>query len=101
MSLGLVRPMKLPALPKLPKLAVAKAPKLTAPKIRQIKINPLSNGALRVTHQMAGSKPKQFVFQSPAKMKTHLARIEDTEWLHPSKDPAPGTVRVLDLGETP
>ena len=97
MSLGLVRPMKLPALPKLPRLAVAKAP----PKIRQIKIRPLSNGALRVTHQMTGAKPKQFVFQSPAKMKTHLARIEDTEWLHPSKDPAAGMVRVLDLGETP
>lgn len=93
--------MALPALPKLPKLAVAKAPKLATPKIRQIKINPLGNGALRVRHQMSAGKPKEFVFQSPAKMKTHLARIEDTQWLHPSKDPGPGIARVLDLGETP
>ena len=73
-----------------------KVPKLTA-----VHIKPAING-FHVTHQFQHPHPpKQFVFQNPAKMLTHLRRIENTQWLHPTQDPARRTVSVLDLGETP
>lgn len=94
--------MRLPALPHitapLPKVRF----KATAPKIAAVHIHPVSNG-FKVTHQFqAPHKPKQFVFQNPAKMVQHLRRIENTAWLHPNtaRD-AKREVEVLDLGETP
>ena len=76
-------------------------PKFGPPKIAAVHIRPVSNG-LRVTHVMSGPHPnRQFVFQSPAKMVSHLKRISDTAWLRPNADEAPRMARTLDLGETP
>lgn len=81
-----------------PHFASARSIKVQPPKIRAVKVAPVSNG-LHVTHLMSGPHPnKEFVFASPAKMVSHLKRIQDTEWLHPMNDPAKKTTSVLDLG---
>jgi hypothetical protein len=66
-----------------------------------VHIEPVKNG-LTVTHSMSGPHPaKQFVFGSPAKMLTHLKRIQNTAWLHPMQDPAKRVVSSQDLGGIP
>jgi hypothetical protein len=85
---------------KLPKPPKAVVPKL--PKIAAVHIQPAKNG-FKVTHEMTPEPhaPKQFVFNSPAKMLTHLKRIESTAWLHPMQNPAKRIVATQDLGEVP
>jgi hypothetical protein len=78
-----------------------KAPGTAAPKIRQVKITPVGGG-FHVQHAMSGNTPdRSFVFANPAKMVTHLRRIENTEWMKPMQDPAGRIVHDLNIGETP
>lgn len=72
----------------------------TPPKIRAIRITPVSNG-LKVSHAMHNAPAKQFVFADPMKMAQHLRRIQNHEWMRPGQNPAPRATHVLDLGETP
>ena len=71
------------------------------PKIRAIHIRPSDNGGFQVKHIMSAGHPKQFVFASPAKMLSHLNRIEHNQWLHPMQDTAPALAHALDIGPMP
>ena len=86
-----VRMFKTPAIPKV----------ASVPKIAQVKIRNLGGGQTHVTHTMSSGPSKEFVFQDPNKMVTHLRRLERTEWLHPMKDTAPREAQIDNLGMTP
>lgn len=90
--------VKLTPLPKPVALTPPKSPKV--PKIAAIKIKPVGGG-FHVSHAMRSGKSKDFVFQSPAKMVTHLKRLEQTAWLRPMNDIAPRTAAITDIGMTP
>lgn len=97
--MNLSHTIALPGIGRLPKPPKAVVPKL--PKIAAVHIQPAKNG-FHVQHQMsAPHAPKQFVFNSPAKMLSHLKRIESTQWLHPQQDPAARVIRTQDLGGVP
>jgi hypothetical protein len=88
-SLAKFKPLKAPKVPKSPKLV-------------GIHIRPISNGTA-VTHLFHNAKPKEFTFQSPAKMVTHLKRLEQTAWLRPmaGAQQADRAAKIEDIGATP
>jgi hypothetical protein len=86
-----VRMFKTPAIPKV----------ASVPKIAQVKIRNLGGNNFHVIHKMSTGPDKQFVFQDPNKMVTHLRRLERTAWLHPTKDTAPREAQIDNLGMTP
>ena len=78
-----------------------KAPAAPAvPKIRAIKIAPVTGG-FHVQHAMSHGGTQHFVFSNPAKMVTHLRRIQKNGWMKPGQDPAGAIVHDLNIGETP
>ena len=81
--------------------APPKPVRIPKPKITAIKVRKVSDGSFIVHHQMSNGKQKEFTFQSPAKMVTHLKRLEQTAWLRPMNDIAPRTAAITDIGMTP
>ncbi len=70
-----------------------------APKIAHVSITKPNGGGVIVQHHMThGPKPVPFVFADPAKAKTHLAKIQTSQWRSPDQNVAVKTTHDLGLG---
>jgi hypothetical protein len=89
-------------MPKMPKMQMPKPIKVTAPKIASVHVSkPNTGGGFIVQHNMThGPKPKPFVFQDPAKMASHLKRIQTSAWRMPDKNIGAAEEKNFNLGPT-
>lgn len=90
----------LPKLLKPKPLPMPKPIKVSAPKIASLHVTPM-NGGIKVQHNMThGPKPVPFVFSDPARMMTHLRRIQDNQWRMPDRNEGSAVSKALDLNGT-
>lgn len=86
----------MPAVKSLPMPKPIKAP--TPPKIAAVTVKKMGSGFAVQHHMTSGPRPVPFVFSDPAKMLTHLRRIEKAQWREPDKPIAGAITHDLDLG---
>ena len=93
MSHGSVRPMSLGAIMK----GIPKPKKIAPPKLQRIRIEPATNGA-RVFHDFDTAHSKQFVFENPKLMVSHIKRAVNNAWLKPGDNAESARIeRAADL----
>ena len=83
-----------------PTIPMSKPMKLPAtPKIASVHVTPISGG-MKVQHNMThGPKPVPFVFADPAKVMSHLKRIQTSAWRQPDRNYAGAVNKTLNLNE--
>jgi hypothetical protein len=85
-AIPMPKPIRAPKPPSAPKL----------PKLAGISAKALSGTGWKVQHTMTTPPhPKPFVFQNPAKMVSHLKRIQANEWRQPSTNEGSGISKDL------
>lgn len=95
-SLPGVKTLKPPAI-KAPRIPMPKPIKAPAPRIAGISISKIGGG-FKVEHQMThGPKIHPFVYQDPAKMMQHLARVQKSQWREPDRNYGTALDKTLNL----
>jgi hypothetical protein len=79
-------------------IALPKPIKVSAPKIASVHIAK-QGGQFQVHHVMTQAPHfKKFTFADPAKMMSHLKRIQSSQWREPDRNEGPAIAKTLDLG---